>query len=307
MVGLKGMAMGAADIVPGVSGGTIAFISGIYQELLDSLKKLTPMALPILWRDGPAAFWAYINGTFLVVLGVCILLSMKLLAGVISELMLTSPIQLWSFFFGLVLASIVFITRQIDSWSWREYLGLALGTAIALIISILRPAQLSAEPMMLFMAGAVAICAMILPGISGSFMLLMMGLYSAVIQALKTLDWVLLGSFFTGCLLGLLLFSHFLSWLLKTYHNSTLALLSGFLIGSLNVIWPWKYTLESFINRHGEEVPLVQENLMPSMFVQMTQQESFVVPALLLMLIGILLVLGIERLAKSKVGHILSE
>lgn len=307
MVLIKGMAMGAADVVPGVSGGTVAFITGIYEELLDSLKRLTPMSLGILLKRGPAEFWSHINGSFLLALGLGILTSLLTLARLISYLMEHYPILLWAFFFGLVIASVIYIARQICHWTWREWLALIVGTAIAVAISVAKPAQLPAEPLVIFAAGAVAICAMILPGVSGSFLLLLMGLYSVFLNALKELDFVLLGSFFAGCILGLLLFSHFLSWLLHHYKNTTLALLVGFLLGSLNVIWPWKHTLETFTNRHGELVPLVQENLWPWAYAQITGLNDYTYIATLMAIMGVVLVLGIEKLAKTNAGKLLTE
>ena len=307
MVLIKGMAMGAADVVPGVSGGTVAFITGIYEELLNSLKRLTPMALPMLWQQGPAAFWSHINGSFLLALGTGILISLLSLARLISYLMADFPVLLWAFFFGLVIASVVYIVRKIANWTWREWVAIIIGTVIAVAISMAKPAQLPAEPWMVFSAGAVAICAMILPGVSGSFILLLMGMYSVFLTALKELNLVLLGSFFGGCILGLLLFSHFLSWLLKRFYDTTLALLVGFLLGSLNVIWPWKHTLETFTNRHGEQVALVQENLLPQAYTQATGLESYTVLALVLAAAGVFLVLGLEYLAKSDTSKIITE
>ena len=298
MVLVKGMAMGAADVVPGVSGGTVAFITGIYEELLNSLKRLTPMTLPMLWQQGLAAFWSHINGSFLLALGTGILVSLLSLARLISYLMADFPVLLWAFFFGLVIASVVYIARKIVHWTWREWMAVIIGTAIALAISMAKPAQLPAEPWMVFSAGAIAICAMILPGVSGSFILLLMGMYSVFLTALKELDLVLLGSFFGGCIVGLLLFSHFLSWLLNRFHNTTLALLVGFLLGSLNVIWPWKHTLETFTNRHGEQVALVQENLLPQAYAQVTGLEAYPILAVALATAGAFLVLGLEYVAK---------
>ena len=287
MVLIKGMAMGAADVVPGVSGGTVAFITGIYEELLNSLKRLTPMALPMLWQQGPAAFWSHINGSFLLALGTGILISLLSLARLISYLMADFPVLLWAFFFGLVIASVVYIVRKIANWTWREWVAIIIGTVIAVAISMAKPAQLPAEPWMVFSAGAVAICAMILPGVSGSFILLLMGMYSVFLTALKELNLVLLGSFFGGCVLGLLLFSH--------------------LLGSLNVIWPWKHTLETFTNRHGEQVALVQENLLPQAYTQATGLESYTVLAVVLAAAGVFLVLGLEYLAKSDTSKIITE
>ena len=223
----KGMCMGAADVVPGVSGGTIAFITGIYERLLSALKSLTPMSLAILYRQGIPAFWARIDGWFLLVLFSGVLFSILTLANMIAYALEQVPILIWSFFFGLVLASIVYLVRQIPQWRRRECLAIALGTAIALLISFMRPAQLPAEWWMMFCSGALAICAMILPGISGSFILLLMGMYSVFIHALKSLDMGLLLSFALGCIGGLLGFSHLLSWLLARFQTVMYALLTG--------------------------------------------------------------------------------
>lgn len=298
LVLLKGMAMGAADVVPGVSGGTVAFITGIYEELLDSLRKMTPQAVGIFFKQGPKVFWSHINGTFLLVLGAGVLTSLLSLARVITYLLATYPILVWAFFFGLIIASVIYIARQLPVWRWQEILALAVGTAIALAISVAKPAQLPAEPWMMFTAGAIAICAMILPGVSGSFLLLLMGMYAVFLNALKTLDPIMLASFGAGCALGLLAFSHFLHWLLERFHNVTLALLSGFLVGSLNVIWPWKQTLETVIKRDGREVPVVQENLWPFTYAEVTGLPAYAWQAIVLAIFGVVLVLGLEALGR---------
>ena len=297
LVVVKGMAMGAADVVPGVSGGTIAFITGIYEELLGSLRSITPKTVALLWQTGPSAFWRAINGPFLLALLSGIAFSLFSFARLISYCLENYPILVWAFFFGLIIASVIYIVRQLHGWSWRETLALVIGTAIALAISVAKPAQLPGDWWMVFVAGSIAICAMILPGISGSFILLLMGMYPVFLNALKTVDVFLLSCFFAGCACGLLLFSHLLSWLLDRYHNTTLALLTGFLIGSLNVIWPWKQTLESTVDRHGEVIPLVQENLLPSTYASVTGTEPYTLVAGLLVIGGVFLVLGLEWVA----------
>ena len=294
---LKGMAMGAADVVPGVSGGTIAFISGIYEELIESLKSINTGALRTLFRHGPLACWRAVNGNFLLALFTGIGISLLTLARVINFFLDHYPVQVWAFFFGLIIASIIYIVGQTGAWRWRELLALVIGTGIALAISEAKPATLPGEWWMALLAGSIAICAMILPGISGSFILLLMGMYSVFLKAIQEFDLVLLLSFGAGCAGGLLAFSHVLSWLLRRFHNITLSFLTGFLVGSLNIIWPWKHTLASTLDRHGEEIPLVQENLLPATYSQVTGLEAYTGSALLLALLGIVVVLGFERLA----------
>ena len=292
----KGMAMGAADVVPGVSGGTIAFISGIYQRLIEAIKSLEPRALSVLCQKGFKTFWRHIDGTFLSVLFTGILTSVISLAKIISYCLEQYPIMVWSFFFGLVLASIVYIFSQLRDWSWREVLLLILGAIIALAITSVRPTQLPAEWWMLMIAGSIAICAMILPGISGSFILLMMGMYSVFINALKNVELALLGSFAAGCAIGLMLFSHLLSWLLKHYQNFMLALLTGFLVGSLKTIWPWKEVIATTIDRHGKEKPLIQTDVSPFYYEQISGEPHQLFLAIVMMSLGIVLVLGLEKL-----------
>ncbi|TQV84824.1 DUF368 domain-containing protein [Exilibacterium tricleocarpae] len=289
--------MGAADVVPGVSGGTIAFISGIYSELIDSLRSINLEALQTLRRRGIGACWQVINGNFLLALFTGIAISLVTLARVINYCLTHYPIHVWSFFFGLILASIFYMVRQTGAWHRRELLALVLGTGIALAISMAKPAALPGEWWMALLAGSVAICAMILPGISGSFILLLMGMYSAILRAIEDLDWLLLASFGVGCACGLLAFSHVLSWLLRRFYTLTLSFLTGFLVGSLNIIWPWKQTLQTTLNRHGEEVPLVQSNLWPATYSELTGLAAHTGWALMLALLGMVVVLGFERLA----------
>lgn len=296
---LKGIAMGSADVVPGVSGGTIAFISGIYDELLGSLKQLTPAALGVWYRQGFQAFWRHINGTFLVVLFSGVLVSIVSLASFISYLLDAYPILVWSFFFGLILASAIYILRQQPALTFDVLLWLLLGVMIAVGIGYLRPAELPGEWWIVFLSAVVAICAMILPGISGSFILLLIGIYSVVIDALKSLDWLLLSSFLMGCVTGLLLFSHALSWLLKHYHNRTLALLTGFLVGSLSIVWPWKHALEIMINRHGETVVLMQENILPTTYSEMTGTDAQLLGAIVCAILGVTILFALEYAGRN--------
>ena len=295
---LRGMAMGAADVVPGVSGGTIAFITGIYEELIDSLRSIDHRALLCLFKQGPAAAWRHINGTFLLSLFGGVLLSMLSLAKLISHGLDHYPILVWSFFFGLVLASGFHISRQINLRQGRNLLMLLIGIGLAVGVSLARPAELPGEWWIVGLSGALAICAMILPGISGSFILLLIGIYGVVLEAAATFNLGLLASFAVGCGIGLLAFSHVLSWLLHRFHDLTLALLTGFLLGSLNIIWPWKQTLETTVNRHGELVPLVQQNILPATYEALQGAESQLVGALTVFAGGLLLVLMLEWLAK---------
>ena len=232
--------MGAADVVPGVSGGTVAFISGIYAELLNSIRACTPAALMILVRSGPRVFWQHINGTFLAVLFSGVLCSVATLAKLITYLLEQHTVLVWSFFFGLIVASVLFIWRQLERVGVVEYVFLVLGIGLAVGLGFAPRAELEVTHLSIFGAGMLAICAMILPGISGSFILLLLGMYATIIKAVAELNAVLLAVFFAGCVSGLMVFSHVLSALLARYKGQTLSLLTGFLAGSLVMVWPWQ-------------------------------------------------------------------
>lgn len=263
LVFIRGMLMGAADVIPGVSGGTIAFITGIYERLVNALRAFSPAAFKLWWQQGFAAFWRHVDGTFLLSLFAGVIASILSLAHSITYLLDAYPLVVWGFFFGLIVASSVFVMREISPWSPRVLGMLALGIALALLVALLKPVQLPVNGLSIFLAGMIAICAMILPGISGSFLLLMMGFYPVFLQALVEVNITVLGIFISGCAVGLLAFSHLLAWLLRHYHRGTLALLSGFLVGSLVIVWPWKKVISTTLDRHGEEIPLVQENISP--------------------------------------------
>ena len=295
MLFFKGLAMGAADVIPGVSGGTIAFITGIYHELIDSLGRCDHRAFMCLIKRGPVAAWQHINGTFLLVLFSGILVSIFSLAKLVTYCLEAQPILVWSFFFGLIVAASLHLLRQVNGWDFTKVFSLIIGVALALAISTLKPTELPDTWWVVMAAGSIAICAMILPGISGGFLLLMMGMYSTIVEAVSQFDLALLLPFGLGCGLGLMLFSHVLAWLLARYYQVTLALLTGILIGSLNIIWPWKQTLATVINRHGETVPLVQENVLPAQFTKLTAVPHQFLLALLLCALGVILVLLLER------------
>jgi len=299
MLFFKGMAMGAADVVPGVSGGTIAFITGIYTRLLIALKSLHPLSLKVWVKQGFTEFWRTIDGRFLLTLFSGVIVSIVSLAKIIAYVLESHPIAVWSFFFGLVLASIVYLIKQVPQWRWQEVIAIVIGTLIALAISVMRPAQLPDEWWMMMLAGSIAICAMILPGISGSFILLLMGMYSVFIQALTDFNIVLLGSFVVGCIVGLVAFSHLLTFLLKQYSSVILAVLTGFLVGSLNVLWPWKQVLETFIDRHGELVPLVQTNISPGYFQQLMGEPAQLMTATITASVGFLIVFVLEKISSE--------
>lgn len=296
---LRGIAMGAADVVPGVSGGTVAFITGIYQELLDSIKLFRPGLVSLLFQQGPVACWRAVNGSFLAALLLGIVTSILTLARLIGYLLETQPLLIWSFFFGLIVASAWHMVRQITVWRPAMWGALLLGVAIALVIAELKPSQLTPTLPLVFMAGSIAICAMILPGISGSFILLLMGMYSHVLGAIKDFNLLLLACFAAGCGTGLLAFSHLLSWLFKRFYDTTLALLTGFLIGSLTLVWPWKQTLSYYQNSKGEQLALQQQNVMPSTFYQLTGDDSLAVFCLLLMIFGFLVVICLEKFGEN--------
>ncbi len=292
----KGIAMGAADVVPGVSGGTVAFITGIYDELLRSLANF-PQAIGLLLRGRIAAAWQAANATFLLVLLAGILTSVLSLARLITYLLAEQPIPVWSFFFGLIVVSSHLVSREIQRWNWSRGVSFACGAGFAYWITVATPMQLGDDPFTLFCAGAIAICAMILPGISGSFILVLLGLYGVVLAAVNNLNVLLLGFFASGCLLGLISFASLLRWVLTRWRDLSLAFLTGLMLGSLNKIWPWKETFTWRIDSHGAQLPLLQGNLSPERFAELSGQDPQVLMAVALAVCGVVLVLGLEWLA----------
>lgn len=239
MLTLKGIGMGAADVVPGVSGGTIAFIVGIYEELVNSIKG-ADKALLLLCKGRVKDFWRGINGSFLLALIAGIAISFLSFAKLITWALDTHPIPVWAFFFGLVLASTLFVVKQVNAWTWSRYLSFVIGAVIAYYITIATPAETPNDLWFIFLSGAIAICAMILPGISGSFILLLLGKYKYMMQALTDFNIPVVLVFILGAGIGIVMFSKFLSYLLKNHGDITIASLAGFMLGSLNKVWPWK-------------------------------------------------------------------
>ena len=247
MVTLKGACMGAADVIPGVSGGTIAFIMGIYDEFVGSIASINAEAMKLLFKGQFKAFWKHINGTFLVSIVLGIGISVVLLAGLMQTLLTVYPIQTWAFFFGLIVASSIFILRGISGWKLREILFLILGGVLGVTVCTLSPTQTPDALWFIFLSGAIAICAMILPGISGSFILLILGKYQYIMAAISGLvagenfgqNLLILCVFLVGAVVGILGFSKFLHWLLARWNKETLIVLAGFIIGSLVKVWPW--------------------------------------------------------------------
>lgn len=295
LIFLKGTGMGAADVVPGVSGGTIAFITGIYEELINSIKSIDIQAIKLFFTGKWISFWKHINGGFLLSLFLGIATAVISLAKVLEHLLETQPILIWSFFFGLILISSFVVARKIKKWDYAKVVSLVAGIGIAFYITSVTPAETTDAVWFVFLSGVLASCAMILPGISGSFILLLLGKYQFALNAVnevKILDLLILGA---GAAVGLLSLSRVLSWLFRKYHDMTVALLAGFMIGSLNKIWPWKLTVESVIIE-GVEKPLIQKNILPSF----SHPEDQLVWAILIMIAGIGVILLFEYFFKKK-------
>lgn len=294
-IALKGMAMGAADVVPGVSGGTIAFISGIYEELIGSLNNLRP-ALLLTWRkEGFAAFWKAANGSFLLALLSGIAISVASLAKGISWLLEHQPVLVWSFFFGLVLASVLYVAKSIRVRSPGILAMGLLGMVVAYGLVSLPVSEEQATLPYLFLSGALAICAMILPGISGAFILVLLGSYKSVLDAVHQRDLQIIFFVGAGAIVGLLTFSRLLKWMFSRFRDATLSLLTGFILGSLPKIWPWKETLETR-NFDGKAVVVREANVAPWHYADNPQWAA----ALGLAILGFCLIFVLERLASEK-------
>ena len=293
----KGMAMGAADIVPGVSGGSIALIAGIYQELLDSINSFSIDNLKLLTRFEIKAFFKAVNGAFLLSLLLGILTSIFALSSVITYLMNNHPIPLWSFFTGLILVSAFLILKEIKRWHLGVILAVLVGVAIAWWVTNLPPTTTPNAIWFTFVSGSIAICAMILPGISGSFILLILGQYEPILEAVKDRNILKLAVFAAGCAVGILTFSRVVSWLLRKYHSVTIGLLSGFMLGSINELWPWKVVLSWRTSSSGEQKPFLDENVLPAEYLELVGREPQIMAAIAAFALGIVLVLAIEWLA----------
>jgi putative membrane protein len=297
VISLKGIAMGAADAVPGVSGGTIAFISGIYEELITTISSINLSLFKTLKNEGLIAFWKQLNGNFILALILGILVSYLSFMRIAKYLIEYHPILIWSFFFGLIVASIFFVGKQIKTWNIPIIISLILGALAAYYVTTLPSMASNDQPTFLFFAGALAICAMILPGISGSFILVILGAYKTLSDALHDFDIKKVGMFTLGAFIGLLSFSHVLKWLFKHYHNITLALLTGIIFGSLNKIWPWKEVLTWSENSSGNLIPLMEKSISPSAY----NGDPQLIYAISLMVIGFLTIFILEKLGSKKI------
>ena len=291
---LKGMGMGASDVVPGVSGGTIAFIAGIYEELIHSIKSINLDSLSDLVKLNFKDFWKKINGNFLLAVFSGVLISVFTLANLLEYLLVNHPVYIWSFFFGLVIASAIIILKDIKKWNVSIVISLVAGIIIAFWITTITPSEPTKALWFVFISGSLAICAMILPGISGSFILVLLGMYQHILGAVSNLEIIILLVFLAGAVIGLISFSNFLSWLLKEFRYPTIALLAGFMGGSLNKIWPWKQTIETFVDRHGDIQPLIQKNVLPEFGFG-----TDFLPAVGIAFIGFLLIWILSKMAKK--------
>lgn len=287
---LRGLLMGAADIVPGVSGGTMAFITGIYDELLSSIRAVDLVFLGKLSRRDIRGAWEHVNGAFLLALLLGIATSIFSLARLISWVLVHHPVPLWAFFFGLILASALVLLKQVERWNPARLLSLLTGAGIALFIALSPVVAMNLGMAGVFLSGFLAICAMILPGISGSFILVLLGMYGTVLAALKSLDLLFIVVFALGAGAGLICFSRLLHWLLHRFHQGTMALLTGFLFGSLAVVWPWKRVLDWVEGGHGQLKPAQQLPVSPTEYLVATGQDPQLWFCLGLMLLGFALV-----------------
>lgn len=298
---VKGIAVGVANIIPGVSGGTIALITGIFERLIDSIKSFGLEALKLLLKGKWKAFARKTDFYFLFSIFVGIGLAIISLARLFDFLFRDYPVYIWAYFFGLVLASIYFVGKTIDKWRWDVILFLIVGTAIAVVVSLINPAGENNSPLYLFLCGVISICSMILPGLSGSFVLILMGNYQLVaIHAINNQDMAVLIPFALGAIIGLVAFSHLLSWVFKRYKNQTIAMLTGFILGSMNVLWPWKdkeYLTGpngEHIIKHGREIVSRYASVLPD---QLDHQFWW---AVVIMVLGIVSIVALEMLAGQK-------
>lgn len=292
---LKGIAMGAADVVPGVSGGTIAFIAGIYEELISSINNINLKAFKILKNDGFSTFWKHINGNFFLALLSGIFISILSLAKGVKWLLENEPIGVWSFFLGLMIASIFFLAKDIQKWGFVTILAMLFSGIIAYIITIIPPLASHSGLVYIFFSGALAICAMILPGISGAFILVLLGAYHTILVALDNWNLSIIGVFALGAIFGILSFSKALKWLFTHYRNTTIAGLTGFIIGSLNKVWPWKEVLRYGTDSHGNQVAIWEKSILPTTY----DGNPHIIMAISLAFVGFSLLYGLEKWASS--------
>ncbi len=297
---LVGVLMGVAEVVPGVSGGTIAFVSGFYERLVNGIARLTPFSLLELPKIGFATWWKKYDLGFLFVLFAAMLVSILILARGVSYLLAEHPVGIWSFFFGLVLSSIFVVGRRLLPLSVESGLALGVGVAVGMLVVRIIPFEAEISGFTLFAGGCIAVCAWILPGLSGSFLLLVLGLYQTVIAAIKNFELLTLGYVGLGCVVGLMCFSRILTVLLARFYDVTVALLVGFMLGSLTKIWPWKHTTSYQIKHDGSQIPVVQEPVLPGAYEQLTGGNPEIVLALAALVTGFFVISLMDRFAFLK-------
>ena len=301
---LRGVAMGAVDLVPGISAGTIAFVTGIYEQLIHSIKSFNLDAIKTLKDKGLAAAWRHINGEFLLILISGIVFSLFTLAGVMHYFLETFPLQLWSFFMGLIAASVIYLLRQYPPKRFLEIGLLVAGILASYSLSVASINAVEGNYLSVFLAGSVALCAMILPGISGSFILVLLGLYPVFINALVNIELDFLLIFAAGGIVGLMLFSRLLSWLLQHYKHAVIATMCGFLLGSLSILWPWKQVSPSVISASGILEVTESINIPPQAYLDIVGQDPQTLACMLFFMAGLFVVLTIEIISvrlKNKV------
>jgi len=298
VLAIKGFCMGASDVVPGVSGGTMAFILGIYKELIESIRSFDLVFLKSLFSLKLRDALNHVSWRFLMAVGIGIFTAVFSLARILSWLLQNRPILIWSFFFGLIVASLFTVSRYLDRWTPSVFAWAGLGAACTYCLVGMVPASTPDTPWFLFMSGAIAICAMILPGISGAFILVLMGKYHYVLEAVNNRDFLTLFIVAAGAVAGLISFIRFLNWLLNKYYNFTIAVLTGFMLGSLRKIWPWKKSLQGMTDNHGNAQ---QVNILPS------QWSMEVMLALCLVVLGFLIVFFMDFLAERRKRSTIAE
>lgn len=300
---LKGAGMGTADAVPGISGGTIALVTGIYEEFIHTIKQFGPSAFTAWRRGGWQALYVHLNLAFAIPLVLGIGASLFSVAHLVTWLMAEHALLLDAFIFGLVVASLVVVMGDLREWRWWHILALLLGLMLAKLLPALMPfisSTLNVDAVLLIVAGAIAISAMLLPGVSGTFLLLTMGLYGRVMEGIKTLDMGLMLQFGIGCVIGLFFFSRLLSWLLRQYHAATLQLVIGFILGSLPLLWPWRELISYRLGPDGQMIPLDYRYLTPGDYARLTADSAQLLPVLALMLAGLVVVLAVGRSARKQ-------
>ncbi|MEO2176190.1 MAG: DUF368 domain-containing protein [bacterium] len=294
-----GLVMGAAEIIPGVSGGTIAFVTGIYERFVNAIQGFNPLLFRKLKFNGLKKTWQELDVNFLLILFSGMGIAILLFAGFVTYLLEEQAIFIWSFFFGLVVASVWLVIQQISRFGWDIAFSLVLGTAFGMTVATLAPVELEPAPVTLFLGGAIAVCAWILPGLSGSFILLILGLYRHVLEAIRSLDMVVLLTLGAGCVLGIVAFTQLLTRLLRDHHNETFGLLTGFMVGSLVKLWPWQYVSSYHLKSDGSQIALVQDPVSPFVYLDLTGNNPELVVAIFGLILGCIGVVGLNFLAHS--------